>query len=426
MLNSRSIDTVDASRFGPLFRRPRYEDYCFWRIPWTIEQLLTGEAQPRALPDDTLPGAASDPVEQVILLFVDGFGWRHFERYADRYPLCRRFLDDGAVTKLTSMFPSTTTSHVTGVHTGLAPIESGLYEWFQYHEAYEAVIAPLLFSYAGERGRDGLLEVGADPAELIRAQTVHERLAEAGVGSAYVTPGMFTPSPYNDQVCRGAQGHPYRDVTEGLAVLKALAEAPFTAPRYLHFYYGDVDATSHHYGLFSAEMESAADTILTSLEQWLGAFKPPGGGRTLVLLTADHGMTETFAERTIYLNEAWPALEAAFLRNARGAIVPAGSPRDFFLHVRDDAVAEVAAGLAGLLDGAAEVYLTAELTSAGFFGPGEPSPAFANRVGNVVVLPHEGESVWWYEKGRFKNVHRADHGGLTPGEMDIPFLAYRI
>ena len=425
MLHSRSIDTVDASRFGPVFRRPRYEDYCFWRIPWTIEQALTGTAESRALPPDVLPGLSSEPVDQVILLFIDGFGWRHFERYVERYPLLRRFVDEGMVTKLTSMFPSTTTSHVTGIHTGLAPNQSGLYEWFQYHEAYDAMIAPLLFSYAGERGRDGLLAVGEDPGKLIRAQTIHERLREAGVHSDYVTPAMFTPSPYNDQVCRGAEGHPYKDIADGLTQLKALAEAPLGEPRYLHFYFGDIDATSHHHGLFSEEMEAATALCLSLLEEWLGAFTPPARGRTLVLLTADHGMTETFAERTVYLNQAWPELEEAFCRNSRGAIVPAGSPRDFFLHVRHDAVAEVADGLRRLLEGVAQVHETSELIREGFFGPGEPSAAFAGRVGNLVVLPHEGESVWWYEPGRFQNAHRADHGGLTPQEMDIPLMALR-
>ena len=324
------------------------------------------------------------------------------------------------------MFPSTTTSHVTGVHTGLAPVHSGLYEWFQYHDAYEAVIAPLLFSYAGQRKRDGLLEEGGDSSRLISAETVHERLINAGVSSDYVTPAMFTPSPYNDQACRGARGQAYQDLAGGLGLLRCLAEAPLCTPRYLHFYFGDVDAASHHYGLFSEQMEAAVQAILSGLEQWVAAFTPPSPNRTLLLVTADHGMTETYAERTVYLNKVWPELEATFHRNTRGLIVPAGSPRDFFLHVRDDVTDDVVGGLRRLLEGVAEVYLTRELTQSGFFGLGEPSAEFSARVGNVVVVPYEGESVWWHEKGRFENVHRADHGGLTPNEMDIPLLAYQI
>ena len=406
-----------------MFRRPRYDDYCFSRIPWTIEHLLGDAPAHSALPSDVMPGCSVEDIDRVVLVFVDGFGWQHFERYLERYPLLQRFVNDGVVSKLTAMFPSTTTAHVTGIHTGLAPAQSGLYEWFQYHEGFDAVIAPLLFSYAGEQKRDGLLAVGADPKELFHGETVHERLARAGVTSRYVTPAAFTPSPYNDQVCRGAQGLPYTSLEGGLATLSELVGRNAVGGEYLHFYFGEVDAASHQHGLYSAQMENAVEAIFTGLDRWLVGLKPPRPGRTMLLLTADHGMTPTFSERTIYLNQLWPELEATFERNDRGAIVPAGSPRDFFLHVRDQEKDAVIAGLRARLDGVAEVYATRELIDEGFFGLGEPSILFLRRVGNVVILPYQDESVWWFERGRFENAHRADHGGLTPAEMDIPLAA---
>jgi hypothetical protein len=64
-----------------------------------------------------------------------------------------------------------------------------------------------------------------------------------------------------------------------------------------------------------------------------------------------------------------------------------------------------------------------DLIDAGFFGRQPPSHAFLERVGNLVILPYRGETVWWYEKDRFEQRFYGHHGGLTPQEMEIPFLA---
>jgi hypothetical protein len=58
-----------------------------------------------------------------------------------------------------------------------------------------------------------------------------------------------------------------------------------------------------------------------------------------------------------------------------------------------------------------------ELLRQGFFGPA-PSERLRKRLGNLVVLPYDGESVYWYEEGRFDMHYLGHHGGLTPAEMD--------
>jgi hypothetical protein len=78
------------------------------------------------------------------------------------------------------------------------------------------------------------------------------------------------------------------------------------------------------------------------------------------------------------------------------------------------------------LAGRAEIYKTADLIAQHFFGLQEPSPEFLSRVGNVVILPYLHETVWWYEEGRFEMRFLGHHGGLTPGEMEIPFMLLPI
>ena len=78
-----------------------------------------------------------------------------------------------------------------------------------------------------------------------------------------------------------------------------------------------------------------------------------------------------------------------------------------------------------ILAGKAEVVKSAWLMENGYFGP-EISRKFRERVGNLVVLSHRYESVWWYEKDKFEQKHYGHHGGLTPQEMEIPLISYEI
>ena len=68
------------------------------------------------LPDGFLPSRPRT-FRAVVLILLDGFGWRFFEKVADDYPALRRFAAASGVAKLTSQFPSTTAAHVTCLHT---------------------------------------------------------------------------------------------------------------------------------------------------------------------------------------------------------------------------------------------------------------------------------------------------------------------
>jgi len=106
-------------------------------------------------------------------------------------------------------------------------------------------------------------------------------------------------------------------------------------------------------------------------------------------------------------------------------IVPAGSARDMFLHIKDEMLDEAQAFLAPRLAGKADVVKTQMLIDEGYFGE-KISSEFLARVGNLVILPYEYESVWWYEKDKFEMKFRGHHGGLTPQEMETILYSMEI
>ena len=127
-------------------------------------------------------------------------------------------------------------------------------------------------------------------------------------------------------------------------------------------------------------------------------------------------------ERAVYLDRVLPEVVEWLERDPGGRLkVPAGSPRDFFLHLREESFDEALAAIRDALAGTAAVRPVRELVAAGYFGDAPPTRRFLDRVGNAVILPHPGRAVWWYEAERFECSHRGDHGGLSPEEMEIPF-----
>lgn len=422
MINQESVAAVEAARFGERFVRPLYETYGYARIPGTIERLLGGDGA-AALPAAALHGL-NPPYQTVILLLIDAFGWRFFAPRVERYPFLRRFVEGGVVSRLTTMFPSTTSAHVTTLHTGLVPAESGVYEWFYYEPRLDAVIAPLLFSLAGERSREGLAAVGVDPANLFPQATFYQRLAATGVRSTVFQHRDYAGSSYSRTVCAGADLIAFRTLPEVITLLGERM-ARQNGPAYYMVYLDMVDATSHAYGPDSPHVDAEIDATLTILDRLLHPALERLGRPALLLLTADHGQIGVSPEQTLMVNRLVPELEAATRRTARGELMaPSGSSRDLFLYVRDEQLDEIQAALARALDGRAEIHRTANLIEQGFFG-GAPSPTFLGRVGNLAVLPFAGEAVWW-DFQRFRSGFRGSHGGLTADEAhtQLAALAY--
>ncbi len=424
MLNANSMNAVSKAKFGQRFVKPLYESYCFSNIPQTIEFLLTGEQTdiPGLLPGDVF-GDLPRKYDKVILFFVDSFGWQFFERYAGNYEFLKTIVKHGVVSKLTSQFPSTTAAHTTTINTGLDVGQSGVYEWFYYEPLVDDIIAPLLFSYARDRERDTLKRTTIPPGAFYPQQAVYQALKAKGIVSYVFMHEAYAHSTFSDVVCREAEVVPFKSLTEVLGVIAEVVVKQKAPPYYYYLYYDRIDTACHQYGPDSPQAAQEIDTFCQAMEQHFFRQLRGHANNTLFIMTADHGHIPMDPQATIYLNQALPGLEQYLETNAQGRLlVPAGSPRDYFLYVKDAYVDEVTSSLREALEGKAEVYKTADLISQRFFGAQEPSAAFLERVGNVVVLPYFGETVRWYTQGAPPMRFLGHHGGLTPEEMEIPLL----
>jgi predicted AlkP superfamily pyrophosphatase or phosphodiesterase len=418
MLNHRSFQAVQQAVFDQGLRRPLYESYCFANLPQTFKRLLTGEEG--GLPSDVL----LDPhqrYERLIVLLIDGFGWCFLKKYLEELSFLRRFLTQGVVSKITSQFPSTTVPHLTCLNTGLPVGQSGLFEWFYSEPLANAVVVPFRFALAGESDNSLLSQTGISPEALFPFRTFYQDLKQMGIPSTLLYHRNYASSPFSQITGRGATIIPYDSYVEAIFKLADLLTQQFRG--YFYLYLGDIDSNSHEYGPNSPEAEFFIRKTFDLLEQKLGMHPLLSDPKTAFIITADHGQIATFPERTLYLNQLCPEIISKMKTDFTGhPLAPAGSPRDYFLYIQESDLEEVYQILQKRLKGKAWIYKTQTLIEQGIFGPLPLSPRFLQRIGNLVILPYEQESVFWYEKNRFDNHFYGNHGGLTCDEMDTIFL----
>lgn len=390
------------------FIKPRYDEGGFASIPERIKNAF-----------------ASSNYDAVVLLLVDGFGWRFFERFQEA-PFLKRLAAQGRVEKLISQFPSTTAAHLTTVHSGWTVGQHGVHEWIYYEPLLDAIIAPLLFTYSGMWERDLLKPTGIQPELLYPRGLFYPELKQMGVESFVFGIREYTPSTYSSAVMKGAELRSFKTFSEALINLKLLLEEK-TQPTYVYLYLDKIDTLAHDYGPTAPQTEAEIETFLLTMEHYFErVFK--GKKRILFLMTADHGQTEISPQTTIYLNTnpRFVGIQRFLKMNLKGQlVVPAGSPRDMFLYVKDDLLEEAQSFLSSRLEGKADVVRTEFLIDNGYFGP-EVSSRFRERAGNLVILPYRYESVWWYEKGKHEQRFYGHHGGLTPQEMETVLCSYEV
>ena len=413
MINDHTLGRF--ARFGEHLLKPIYADYSFANIPATAHRLLTGETIGPLIPPDAF-GGSYPAVEKVVLVFIDSFGWEFWQRYGERFRITRRVLEHGVLTPVSALFPSTTSASVTTMNLGVPPARHGIYEWNMYVPAFGEVIQSLPFSLLGQAPGSAATK-GFEASDLFSGPlpTVHQRLGASGVASYQLAHRSYAGSPYNRVASSGAEIVPYGTLAEALVSLdRLIADRPGKA--FINFYWAGLDTAAHTHGPGSAEHEAEVIAFWAALDQLLGRRQQPD---TIWLFTADHGHIAVKAEDTLNINERWPELGAMLATSPTGQTIwPCGCPRDMFLHIAPQRLAEALDLLRRGLDGIATVVSVDEALAEGLFGEASAvSAELRRRLGDILVLPHLGHFVWWHQPGLIMNRLNGHHGGLTAEEL---------
>jgi predicted AlkP superfamily pyrophosphatase or phosphodiesterase len=408
------------------FIYPFYEKYCFSKIPSTILNFFGVKTENKSSISKMNKTIEFEKTNKLILLIVDGFGFNQWSNYYMQHEFFAKISKRGTVFPITSVFPSTTANAITCINSGLTPQEHALPEWVIYFKEIDQIINTVHFKPLGSKQNDELLELGINPTILFDGKTIHQKLKEEKVDTFTFIDESIAQSVYSKLVFEGSTIRPAVNNSDLIIKLRKQLERT-KGPGYFYLYLGNLDSIAHKYGPHTEEYKTELTSLSFLLEKELvEKIDAKTAKESLLFVTADHGQLNTDPQKTVYLNR-YKKLVQNFQKSPNNkAILPTGSPRDVFLHIKPDKIQETREFLSSELKEKAEVIESEEAINRGLFGMGKPKTEFLDRIGNLLILPHGNHTIWYkHPKGREFDL-LGFHGGLNSDEMLVPFAKAKL
>jgi predicted AlkP superfamily pyrophosphatase or phosphodiesterase len=324
--------------------------------------------------------------DQVLLLVLDGLGWEQLEARRASAPVLSG-MDGGPIL---TVAPSTTSTAMTSITTGLTPGQHGV---VGYRVAVDgAVLNVLRWSVAGRDARTRI------PPEKLQPTPAFE-----GHRPPAVTRADFRTSGFTSAHLDGVRFHGYRVSSSLVIEASRLLRA---GEPFVYAYYEGIDKVAHEYGL--AEHFDAEVAYVDRLVGDLAAALPAGAA---LVVTCDHG-------QVVVGDHVVPLARDVFDQLS----FQSGEGRFRWLHARPGRSQELLDAAAAHHGGQAWVLSRDQLIDEGWLGPTVTDEA-RGRLGDV-ALAAKGDLAFFDrdDTGPFELVSR--HGSVTPAEMRVPLLAH--
>ena len=341
------------------------------------------------------------PTNRACLFLIDGMGrdlLAGHERYAPYLTELLRHPERGRT--LTAGFPSTTSTSLASIGTGLPPGAHGML-------GYRLVVPS-----SGQLMNALRWDQDVDPLEWQPHETMFERLSAAGIAVTHVSSPRFADSGLTRSVFRGARFSGAEAIDQqARQAIEALQVAERT---FVYLYYRDLDFIGHTTGVGSPRWREEL-TFVDALVQRLVEQLPR---EATLFVTADHGMVDVPAQRRIDVDQD-PELRA-------GVALFGGEARARHLYATPGAARDVLAIWEERLDGVAVVRGKEKAMAEGWFGPpAELDEAMSARIGDVIVAMREDWAVIASEREAVDSRQIGMHGSLTSAEQLVPLLEIR-
>ncbi len=402
------------------FIQPDYHGGSILNLPSTIAQALGGAplvAEP--LRQGSIV-TASDSIRRVILVLVDALSLHRLQRWmADgTAPVWSRLAEQGRLTALTSVVPSTTTTALTSLWTGRSPAVHAIvgYElWLKEYGVVSNMILHSPISFGNDSG--SLLRAGFNPEQYLSHPTLGSHLVSFGVRSYAMQHRSILRSGLSQMFFKDVNPYGFFTSSELWVNLRHLVESNPALRQYFWVYTGQIDHFSHYYHPDDERTAAEfADFSHAFEQQFLNKLSPASRKGTLVILTADHGMIATQKSDRYDLRHH-PDLTRLL------HILPTGESRLMYLFIRPGQIDQVRSYFEQTWPGEFTFLDPAEAVAKGLFGPGTPHPRLADRLGDLIVAARGDAYLWWADK---ENPLVGRHGGLSPEEMIVPLLSVEL
>lgn len=390
--------------------KPQYDGHSIANIPETVAQIL-GAKFTRPLRDERISGFKE--AKNIVLLLLDGLGSKLIESASKNYglPSFDRICENAVQSEITSVFPSTTSTAMSSLHTGLTPQEHGVIGYTMYLKDLGLIGQMLRFTPM--LGGRSLFDIGLDRQDFLGASTIHERLSEIGLNSTVYVPRYIMDSGLSQVTYRGALVEPQNSAADMLVRVRKNLEK--TKDRSFHFaYHPSPDTLAHAHGPYSEEYAVELESIFGIVESELFRKIDPSVAKdTILIISGDHGAVLIERNSIVDLSNHPDLLSMLKLP-------PTGDSRASIMHVKNGQEDHVRKYFDQNFKNLFEIQTSKSLLDRGYFGFGKVKSQTPDRIGDLVAIPksHNAIDNSIIDPGHYSVPGR--HGGLSGEEMKVP------
>lgn len=342
--------------------------------------------------------------DNIVTLVIDGLGYNYVNKAKGN------LIKENIISKITSVFPTTTAACITSFATGLAPLNHGITGWFMKIQKDRKVFPSTILLFNNRRNGRLLTDYGIHPTDIF----IDHRLSKRINNITVIHPEAINNSIYSNYMLDGATKLNYTNLKDYFSVTTQAVRKKSKTQKYIYSYLPDFDGYFHEFGGKSMEVKHLYAKINSELENFLKNIK---GTNTLVLITADHGLKDNGPGSRFNMNDFPEILDMLNFPLC-------GEPRAAYCYVKRGKHEKFEKLVRERLGHAFDLKKSKDMIRDGYFGLYEPTPAFRYRVGDYILLGRKNYVVKDFLANDKIKFHMADHGGLSEDELFVPLCAY--
>lgn len=333
-------------------------------------------------------------VSNACVILVDGLGAHNLAANAGHAP----FLAQASMSKIGTVFPSTTAAAITSFATGQMP---GVHGVVGYQVFDRKVQAPVNLLTGLNAQTVGQWQRSATVSELAKAQ---------GVSVYSVGPGEYSKSGFTSATMPEAEFVAGKTLADRFSAASKLLSAGKSKLVYL--YVPELDQRAHAYGTASTQWRDMLEELNEELKRFVQHLPRNSGA----LLTADHGIVDVDHAQHVYLDEYPDAIP--------GLVSVGGDPRVLYLYFEPGKTPEDRKELLQTaLKERATVFTSSEVCAAGYFG--DISHESRATLPDLMLFARPRSALYHRGFAKPKSLQMiGQHGGISPEELTVPLVRF--
>jgi hypothetical protein len=411
VFRERSQNLVNQRQFAGDFVLP---DYNGLNLKNLLPQIATifgaGTPDCSTLPSDCL--AQLEGVKKVMLIIFDGLGYnRLLHHISSHNSTFSEIAEKGILKPLTTVFPSTTSTALTSLFSGLSPAQHQIIGYHMFSKKYGLIYNTL--DMKPVYGYSNRVELAKDYTHQIRL--LSPNFEARGIAVSIVTKSHIVGSGLSQITHRDQTPITYLLGSDMWTHSVHALQKP--SPLLSIVYYSGVDTLAHRYGAYSEEVTFELTTLEHNIADFIERLSSDVKEETLLVFAADHGVADV--DKSIYLKDCPELMQHLQLP-------PVGDGRASYLFCKPEEEEAFRSAFEAQAQGF-RLFSTDELIDRGVFGELLNCGELKEKLGTFTALSCDGTILEYpfFEEDR-QSPQRGAHGGMTAEEMIIPLLSIRL